>query len=213
MKHTATTQSGQLIDFANPHPSMIHLPDIAAGLSKMCRWNGQIIGFYSVAQHSLLGADFMRTKELEAAFLLHDATEAYIADVIRPARGLFDGYLELEEVLAEVIYARFNVNFELYKHPAVREMDDRMLLTERDQFRRHTTHDAKLYESFGDLKPLPIIIDQWPWEMAQRNFLGRAMDLLGTEPWSGGPPPLQGWEKLYADDAASHHQSKELANA
>jgi hypothetical protein len=129
-KYVSATRSGRLIDFSNPDPAMIDPFDIATGLAKNCRFNGHIDGWYSVAQHSVMVADHL-PDELKAVGLLHDASEAYMADIVRPAKGLIDGYYGVEECLMEAIFDRFNLDIKLLKHPLVVEADNRALLTER----------------------------------------------------------------------------------
>ena len=69
----------------------IDIRDIATALSKICRFNGFMSGFYSVAEHSCLTMELLElmqvpriTPALELATLLHDAEEAYVGDIIRP---------------------------------------------------------------------------------------------------------------------------------
>ncbi|MBS9720206.1 hypothetical protein JYU29_05830 [Tianweitania sp. BSSL-BM11] len=81
--------NGSVMDLANPQVEDIDFADIAARLSKLARFNGVPRGpAYSVAQHCVLGADalFHTTGRAELAgyFLLHDAHEAYIGDIVRP---------------------------------------------------------------------------------------------------------------------------------
>jgi len=73
------TYSGKRIDFENPDPDQIDIVDIAHGLSNLCRFSGQSKYFYSVAQHSFYVSLVCKENKLQA--LLHDATEAYMADV------------------------------------------------------------------------------------------------------------------------------------
>jgi hypothetical protein len=89
------TGSGIAFDLINPTPDMVDFrTDVAGSLSRLPRFNGHLLhGPYSVAQHSVMGADalFNETgrRDLAAAFLLHDAHEAYIGDITTPvARAL-----------------------------------------------------------------------------------------------------------------------------
>lgn len=99
--------SGEVIDLVEPTPGMIKPEDIVAGLSKICRFNGQISHFYSVAQHSVLVAHFA-PPALKRAALLHDAAEAYIGDVISPLKELLKpDYTNIERKLEACIFEAF----------------------------------------------------------------------------------------------------------
>src|SRR6476619_568559 len=87
--------SGRRLDLLDPSPLDIEMADIAHGLARVARWNGQTLGahIFSVAQHSLLvdmivrqGARFNRGICL--ALLLHDAPEYVIGDMITPFKAV-----------------------------------------------------------------------------------------------------------------------------
>jgi len=121
----------------NPTPEDISIIDIARGLSNQCRFNGHTKHFYSVAQHCIVGADwvFDQTKSHRWAmlFLLHDAAEAYIGDLIRPLKETrhFD-YLEvIESVIKRTIYDYANLDWPTVEEEAIiKHYDDLMLLEE-----------------------------------------------------------------------------------
>lgn len=124
------THSGQRFYPADPLPSQIDIRDIAEGLSKECRYNGQCKGFYSVAEHSILVASVL-PNHLKLQGLMHDATEAYLKDIPRPLKVLLPGYRALEEQLWTVIAERFNLDPVM--HPLVKQADDAVLLAEKEQ--------------------------------------------------------------------------------
>lgn len=80
---------------------VFHVTDIAGALSKLCRFNGHSSRFYSVAQHSLLVAEIMEYVTGGDPFegLMHDATEAYLADIPSPFKALLPEYKTLENKL------------------------------------------------------------------------------------------------------------------
>ncbi len=86
------TGSGIAFDLLEPTPEMVNFEvDIAESLARLARFNGHVrSGAYSVAQHSVMGADalFRETGDtrLAAAFLLHDAHEAYVGDIASPVQ-------------------------------------------------------------------------------------------------------------------------------
>ena len=95
-----STFSGKRINPVNVNAQDICLEDIAHALSLLCRGGGHIKRFYSVGQHSINCAKEAEarqwSKKLCAACLLHDASEAYIADVIRPVKVYLDNYMDIE---------------------------------------------------------------------------------------------------------------------
>ena len=122
------TVSGRRYYPLDPRPEEVYIEDIASGLSKMCRYNGQCNDFYSVAEHSVLVSHCVpREHALQA--LLHDATEAYIADIIRPVKCHLGGYKELEERNWFAIADRFGVAREF--DPSVKQADNDVLLAEK----------------------------------------------------------------------------------
>ncbi|MCX8280532.1 HD family hydrolase [Phyllobacterium sp. 0TCS1.6C] len=110
--------SGRRLDLLDPSPLDIEIEDIAHGLSRVARWNGQTIGehAYSVAQHSLLveqifGLIFPRaTPEQRLSTLLHDAAEYVIGDMISPFKAVVGGdYKSVETRLQRAIHLRFSL--------------------------------------------------------------------------------------------------------
>jgi len=119
----------------DPRPEDINIEDIAHSLSQQCRFAGHSRFFYSVAQHSILVANFA-PDELKLAALLHDAAEAYCQDLIRPIKhGLnLTPYQWTEDRLTRVIFERFGIT---HLPPAlnseIKVLDNRALVTERNQ--------------------------------------------------------------------------------
>lgn len=103
-----STMSGQKINLRQPHPEMIHIDDIAHALSNICRFGGQTRQFYSVAQHSCLVA-MLAPECWKKEALLHDATEAYLGDVIKPLKVMLPGYDKIERLFELSISFRFGL--------------------------------------------------------------------------------------------------------
>jgi 5'-deoxynucleotidase YfbR-like HD superfamily hydrolase len=110
--------SGRRLDLLDPSPLDVELEDIAHGLARVARWNGQTIGdhAFSVAQHSLLVDRVLCIRQPDAsprerlATLLHDAPEYVIGDMISPFKAVLDGaYKSVEERLLSAIYLRFGL--------------------------------------------------------------------------------------------------------
>jgi hypothetical protein len=98
------TRSGRWLDLERPQPCDIDARDIASGLSKVCRFAGQIEHFYSVAHHALFVSELVETPFAFRA-LNHDNTEAYLGDLSRWLKhsDYLKGYRFLESRLDAVI--------------------------------------------------------------------------------------------------------------
>ena len=110
--------SGRRLDLLNPSPDDIEAEDIAHGLSRVARWNGQTKGLhaFSVAQHSLLVEDIFcvlvpsASHEARLAALLHDAPEYVVGDMISPFKAVIGGdYKVVEARLLAAIHKRFSL--------------------------------------------------------------------------------------------------------
>ena len=113
----------------------IEIIDIAHALSLMCRANGHIRHFYSVAQHSLNCLYEAKARGLsekvQLACLLHDASEAYLSDITRPVKRKLPQYKEYEATLQALIYSRFGVDgLTEEEQKAVGSIDDGLLYIE-----------------------------------------------------------------------------------
>jgi 5'-deoxynucleotidase YfbR-like HD superfamily hydrolase len=110
--------SGRRLDLIDPSPLDVEIEDIAHGLARVARWNGQTRGehAFSVAQHSLLVLHIIRETEASATpdglmmALLHDAPEYVIGDMISPFKAVLDGhYKAVEKRLLGAIHIRFGL--------------------------------------------------------------------------------------------------------
>ena len=125
---TYTGRMGWAID---PRPEDIFIADIAHALSLICRFGGQCLSFYSVAQHSLFVSELC-LPENALVGLLHDASEAYIGDVIRPLKISLPGYHAIEKKWEEAIGKAFRLGSDLVSKPSdVTKADWVALATER----------------------------------------------------------------------------------
>jgi 5'-deoxynucleotidase YfbR-like HD superfamily hydrolase len=110
--------SGRRLDLLDPSPLDIEIADIAHGLARVARWNGQTGGahIFSVAQHTLLVEAVMRQQTprvdvgIRLAALLHDAPEYVIGDMISPFKAVLGGdYKAVEKRLLSAIHIRFGL--------------------------------------------------------------------------------------------------------
>ncbi len=108
---TITTYTGMHIDPLAAVPEQIEIRDIAHALSLLCRGNGHVKHFYSVGLHSVNAcreaAARGHSRKVQLACLLHDASEAYLADVPRPMKASMPEYRRAEEELLEKIFAKY----------------------------------------------------------------------------------------------------------
>jgi 5'-deoxynucleotidase YfbR-like HD superfamily hydrolase len=115
--------SGRRLDLLDPSALDVEIEDIAHGLARVARWNGQTSGahIFSVAQHTLLVDAIARARALNGldrrlglAILLHDAPEYVIGDMISPFKAVIGGaYKVIERRLLAAIHLRFGLPAEL----------------------------------------------------------------------------------------------------
>lgn len=130
--------SGLYLDLSDPRPEHFTFADIAGGLSKICRFGGQIDRFYSVAQHSVLCARVAETagcsSDEQIACLLHDAAEAFVGDMVRPLKELIPGFKAVEDRLFAVIWSKYMGRVAWGSVASVvKQIDNSMLFAERDR--------------------------------------------------------------------------------
>jgi len=122
---TIRTYAGKYVDPMNLTVDDVCIEDIAHALSLTCRFGGHSLSHYSVAEHSLMVEGALQTKNgwkcgwhNDAAdrkgyrsALLHDATEAYLGDMVRPVKhgGEMETYVQAERRAAAVIAEKFNL--------------------------------------------------------------------------------------------------------
>lgn len=131
------THSGKMLDISEPESIVFDLEDIAHNLARVCRFGGAMDDFYSVASHCVYVA-----RELERAGaslkdvrsgLLHDATEAYLGDMVSGLKRLMPEYRRLEARYAAIVQDQYGVWFD--GNPVVKDADLRARLSEaRDLF-------------------------------------------------------------------------------
>lgn len=104
------TFTGKSLDVLNPSADDICIEDIAHALSNTARFGGHLNQFFSVAQHCLIVEEQCKDEEKLWA-LLHDATEAYLSDVVTPLKKseIFKGYKTIEKQLEKVIFEKYGL--------------------------------------------------------------------------------------------------------
>lgn len=170
-----TVQSAA-VDLLHPEPEDYQITDIAGSLSKLCRFVGQIRTFYSVAQHSVECARQLRIaghdRKTICWGLLHDAAESLLGDVSSPLKQILPRYAELEGRHDRAIAGRFGLPWPIPY--VVKDVDRRMLITERNQF---FTLITKVWDDWRSIKPYDIRLDPLPPAEAEKRFLDCADEL------------------------------------
>ena len=109
------TFSGGKLNLIEPQVENINIFDVARGLAFKGHFAGQTPRFFSIAQHSLMVCDLMEEEhgdnpELMLTALLHDASEAYIGDMVKPLKVFLFKFQEVENKLQDVIFETFNLD-------------------------------------------------------------------------------------------------------
>lgn len=171
---TILTASGIPLSLTYPSWRLIDDQDIAQALSRIPRFNGHTHQFYSVAQHCVLASQLVPPEDALAA-LLHDASEAYIGDMISPIKALLPGYRIIEQRIGVAIAERFGIDPEM---PAsVKQADLQLLATERRDLLPESAQEWSCLEA---TEPLPDPIEPWP-SLSAESAWGRRLDELLVE--------------------------------
>lgn len=163
------TYSGQHVNVLSPKSDEIHIDDIAIALAKQCRFNGHCRDFYSVAQHCVVGADqflMQGRRDLAREFLLHDATEAFVGDMIRPVKRCLPSFSVIEDKFWSVISRKFKLP--KIHSSEVHDMDNIMAVWEK----RDLLPNSSEWPNMPDISALNLPkLHGWTWEVAQTEYL------------------------------------------
>jgi hypothetical protein len=169
------THSGRQFWPQDPRIGDIDIDDIAHALAHQCRFAGHTHRFYSVAHHSVL-VSRLCPPELQLVGLLHDATEAYLQDIIKPLKLALPGYAELERAWAYAIGLTFGLDDKLVELPPEVHLADRMVLIAE---RRDLMAPHGAWKFGTDERRWPKHIEPWPTDRARAEFLHRFRVLGG----------------------------------
>lgn len=178
-------KSGSVLDTATLRPRDIILSDIAHGLSMICRFNGSVMMFYSVAEHCVRASDLVKTKPQKRRVLMHDAAEALgIGDMIRPMKRGLNGFNELEARLQAVIAKKYRFKSGFANESYVKLVDIAVGLAEVRDLLLHdgTKKEKDWWEPWRSPEAMRItnsIPKIYPWipREAKERFLARAHQL------------------------------------
>jgi hypothetical protein len=186
--------SGRRLDLLDPSPLDVELEDIAHGLARVARWNGQTSGahIFSVAQHSMLVEVLARARSprLDAAarlaVLLHDAPEYVIGDMISPFKAVIgDSYKAVEHRLLAAIHVRFGLPAALPDSlkSLIKSADRAAAYLEATKLAGFETAEARKF--FGPPPKFSAAIERdfltpWPAGTAEAKFRERFKKLLSN---------------------------------
>lgn len=190
--------SGRRLDLLDPSPFDIEIEDIAQGLARVARWNGQTKGghAFSVAEHSLIVEQLCTQLEpawparWQMAALLHDAPEYVIGDMISPFKSAlgFD-YRDFEARLERAIHTRFGLPAHLPKYvkTTIKKADRLCAFFEAVELAGFSVEEAR--EFFG--KPplgLRVSVPVRPAGEVQASYVARFEALLAAMDAEDGAP-------------------------
>lgn len=188
--------SGRRLDLLDPSPLDVELSDIAHGLARVARWNGQTKGDYtfSVAQHSLLVMGIFSTLNAKADdqarlyALLHDAPEYVMGDIISPFKAAMGGnYKDVEKRLLGAIHMRFSLPASPAASTvkAIKQADQQAAFFEATYLAGFDPAEAR--QLFGepllpgfDIEDFERLIRPWPTQEAHDRFIA-AFESVSTE--------------------------------
>jgi 5'-deoxynucleotidase YfbR-like HD superfamily hydrolase len=179
--------SGRRLDLLDPSPFDVEIADIAHGLARVARWNGQTSGdhIFSVAQHTLLVEAIARIhapgldRRARLAVLLHDGPEYVIGYMISPFKAVIgDSYKGVEQRLLAAIHVRFGLPPELPREVVaiIKAADQAAAYLEATRLAGFAAGDARRF--FGRPPILPPRIERdyltpWPANEAEARYLER----------------------------------------
>ena len=184
--------SGRRLDLLDPSPLDVEVEDIAHGLARVARWNGQTQGahIYSVAQHSLLVEALARAKvprldrNGRLAVILHDAPEYVVGDMISPFKAVIgDRYKAVEKRLLAAVHLRFGLPAKLPEslQSLIKASDRSAAYLEATRLAGFADEEARKF--FGPPPKFSSALERdylspWPAGIAQARYLERFEKLM-----------------------------------
>jgi uncharacterized protein len=186
--------SGRRLDLLDPSPLDVEIEDVAHGLARVARWNGQTVGdhAFSVAQHSLLVERILclqnegATSRDRLATLLHDAPEYVIGDIISPFKAVIDeAYREIEDRLHQAVRLRFGL-------PVALPIAVRQRIKKADQAAAYfealtlagfsETEAVRFFGRPGGVRAdkVAVLLQPWPTRQAETRFLKAFRSVAAT---------------------------------
>jgi len=170
------TNSGIQFNLLETTEQMVNIRDIAHSLSNVGRFGGHCNQFYSVAQHSVHVSQIV-SYDYAFCALMHDATEAYIGDMVSPLKVAIPLFKEIEQKLWEVIASKYSLPKYLPKE--VKYADYQLLKAEK----RDIMPETEDWEFLKDINVPSLYISPWSSEYSKIRFLKRFEELSGRNRW------------------------------
>lgn len=189
------TASGGFWSILDPHPQDVRIRDIAAGLSRSCRYSGQIregVDFYSVAEHSILMLEWLedqghiRTAEDGIRILLHDGSEGYLVDMATPVKAVLPEFRTIENRTQGAIDAAFGVESSSLSRVLIKSIDVRIRMDEREALINEPALSEQkrvVWEHTPDMAGLGVTIQGLSPRQARLAFLRQFLRVCETYPF------------------------------
>lgn len=181
---TIKVAAGHYVDLQNPDPATIDLRSIAAALSKICRFGGHCPKFYSVAEHCCLmyrlakgdrfGMPYGWIRKCLLEILLHDATEAYVGDMVRPLKVTMPQFGEAERRIERAIEKAYGLDFAAWK-TTIKYYDNIMLKAEKLAL---WPEDTETWHGFENIRSVDVRFQFWSPVYAESEFYNTAIELI-----------------------------------
>lgn len=189
------TASGGMWSLQNPHPQDVKIRDIAAGLSRTCRYAGQIreeVEQYAVSEHSVLMLEWLEAQgDIEYAedalkILLHDASEAFIVDMPSPLKALIPEFRVIEDRAQDAIDSAFGLEAARISKGVIKSIDVRIRMDEREALINEPalSHQKRvIWEHTPEMEGLGVTIRGLLPNQARLEFLAAFCRVCETYPY------------------------------
>lgn len=173
----------------DPRAADINIEDVAHGLAMCCRYAGQCAQYYSVAEHCVMVSKHVHPTYAREG-LLHDLSEAYLGDMIRPLKHTpeMEPFRKAEAAIEYQASVAFKLNTSQHCASNVKSVDDRILIDEINQL-QHTPIAYLQRMDTRNITALGIRLKCWSPPRAKRRFMARFAELFHVAvPW---------WKRLW----------------
>lgn len=173
---TIQLTSGRYFNFLDPDSTPLQIDDIASGLSRICRFTGQVredVDHYSVAQHCVLASILIEDQTQAYHALMHDSAESVIGDMNSPLKQLCPDYKRVE-ARVEASLSKLH-GFPAHMTVEVKQADLRILATEKRDLMPVDQDDTDEWKWLPE--PYDFVIQPWSARFARDAFLARWAEL------------------------------------
>lgn len=186
------TSVGGMWSILDPHPADVNIIDIASGLSRVCRYGGQIrhdFEIYPVSEHSVLMLEWMESQGLVNSvedglrILLHDGSEAFFGDMTSPLKAVIPEFKVIEDRCQRVIDLAFGVYSAKLSYEIIKMIDVRIRMDEREALINEPAlgeQKRAIWEHTPDMEGLDVTIRGLTPSMAREEFLETFLRICKT---------------------------------